>query len=319
MDSKVYKNASELMAILESKGMVFSQPVRAKRLIIENNYYSITAFKHLFYKRGTNTYIEGTDFENIFDVYTFDKKLKTVILRRLLFIEQKIKSAISIVLSENYGIKERNYLKRENFDVSNPNLDETLKKIKKQKKLYGSKNRCVSHYKNKYGYIPFWVLSKCLTMGVIRDLFNVMKSNDQYEVAKLILEREIPKKPVKTLKVMIALIADIRNMCAHDEVLLNYKHERLTLPPLFEHEYLQCSKNENGAIIQGRCDLLALLITIRYLINRTLYSNLITKISSMSKRTYSKISNLISRKDFLDYIGLCDGYEQLSIYKEESK
>lgn len=51
MDLKVYKNANDLMAILESKGMVFSQPVRAKRLIIENNYYSITAFKHLFYKK----------------------------------------------------------------------------------------------------------------------------------------------------------------------------------------------------------------------------------------------------------------------------
>lgn len=238
-------------------------------------------------------------------------------MRQLLFIEQKIKSAISIVLSESYGIRERNYLKRENFDVTNPNLDETLKKIKKQKRAYGSKNRCVSHYKNTYGYVPFWVLSKCLTMGVIRDLFNVMKSNDQDKVAKLILERNIPKKPVKTLKVMIALIADIRNMCAHDEVLLNYKHDRLTLPPLYEHEYLECSKNKNGAIIQGRCDLLALLITIRYLINRTLYSNLITKISAMSKKTYSKISHLVTRKEFLDYIGLCDKYDRLSVYKEE--
>lgn len=316
MNEKVYKNANELMEILSERGLSFSQPIRAKRLIIENNYYSLTAFKHLFYVKGTSKYIEGTDFENLFDVYIFDKKLKITILRQLLFIEQKIKSAISIVLSERYGIKESEYLKKDNFDQRNPNVSDTLAKIKDQKKTYGPKNRCVSHYADTYGYVPFWVLSKCLTMGVVRDLFNIMQPNDQDAVGKLLLERTIDKRPVRTLKTMIALIADIRNMCAHDEVLLNYNHGRLTLPPLYEHTYLNCAINENGAIIQGRNDILALLITIRYLVNKTDYSNFINKISSMSKKTYKKISSLVTRKEFLDYIGLCDKYEDLMKFNQ---
>ena len=311
MEKKDYKTAEELIQILSDRGMSFSQPIRAKKLIIQNNYYSVTAFKRLFYKPGTRQYIDNTDFENLFSVYVFDKKLKTTILRQLLFVEQKIKSAMSIVLSEKYGIKETKYLNKCNFDSTNPNVDDTLKKIKKQIKMFGSKNPCVSHYKKTHGFVPFWVLSKCLTMGVIRDLFNIMKPDDQSRVSNLILERKIEKKPVRALKTMIALMADIRNMCAHDEVLLNYKHNRITLPPLFEHSYLNLKQLTNGEYIQGRKDLLALLIAIRYLLNRTLYKHLIDRISYMSKKTYDGIKHLISRETFLDYIGLCDGYEKL--------
>ena len=241
----------------------------------------------------------------------FDKRFKIAILRQLLFIEQKIKSAMSIVLSENYGIKETKYLKRENFDLTNPQVDETLRKVKKQKRTFGSKNPCVSHYKRTHGFIPFWVLSKCLTMGVVRDLFNIMKPEDQNKVANLVLERKIDKKPVRTLKTMIALMADIRNMCAHDEMLLNYKHSRLTLAPLYEHSYLSLKKLDNGEYVQGRKDVLALLIAIRYLINRTYYSNLLRHISNMLNDTYEKIKHLVSKERFLEYIGLCDGYEKL--------
>lgn len=317
MEKKEYKNAIELIELLLSRGMNFSQPIRAKRLIVENNYYSVTAFKRLFYKPGTREYIDGTDFENLFSVYVFDKKLKMLILRQLLFIEQKIKSAISIVLSENYGIKESKYLKRENFDLTNVNVDSTLRKIKMQKRKFGNKNPCVSHYKKTHGFVPFWVLSKCLTMGVIRDLFNIMKPEDQHRIAMVVLERKIERKPVRTLKTMIALMADIRNMCAHDEMLLSYKHNRITLAPLPEHSYLKLKQLENGEYIQGRKDLLALLISIRYLINRTYFSHLIKNISNLSKRTYEGIKHLVSRETFLDYIGLCDGYEKLRIFEEQ--
>ena len=314
MEKKVYKDVNELMNILSLRGMSFSQPIRAKRLLIQNNYYSITAFKRLFYKPGTREYVEGTDFENLFSVYVYDKKLKMVILRQLLFIEQKIKSAISIVLSEKYGIKESMYLKRENFDLTNANVDGTLKKVKTQRRKFGNKNPCVAHYKSTHKFVPFWVLSKCLTMGVIRDLFNIMKPDDQNKVATIVLERKITKKPVRTLKTFIALIADIRNMCAHDEVLLNYKHSRITLSPLPEHSQLTLKKTDGGEYLQGRKDLLALLIAIRYLINKTLYNHLIRHIARITDNVYEEIKELVSKEAFLEYIGLCNDYIKLRRY-----
>lgn len=311
MAEKVYKTVDELIEVLSSKGMLFSQRTRAKRLLTENNYYCVTAYKKLFYKKGLRLYKDGVDFEHLYAVYSFDKAFKTIILKHLLFIEQKIKAAISNQLSTKYGIKERQYLKKANFDPTSEHLDENLKKIRKQIKTFGNKNTAVSHYKMTYGYIPFWVLSKCLTMGVIRDLIYILKPSDLSIVIDSILEKKLIHKPARKAKVMIALFADIRNMCAHDEVLLNYVHRRLTISPLDEHRLIGCKKDKNGNYVQGINDLTALIISIKYFVNKTMYNEFIQNISSCINSCYKKINCVVSKEEFLNYIGLPIDYEDL--------
>ena len=311
MAAKEYKKIEELLQILAEKGMSFSQPTRARRLLTENNYYCVTAYKNLFYQSGTRVYKSGVDFEHLYAVYSFDKAFKTVILKHLLFIEQKIKTAVSNQISSKYGIKERQYLRKTNFDLTSEHLDENLKKIKRQLKTFGKKNTAVSHYKDKHGFIPFWVLSKCLTMGVIRDLIYILKPSDLSIIIDSILEKKIAKKPAKKAKAMIAFFADIRNMCAHDEMLLHYSHRRLTISLLDEHSKINCKKDKSGNYIQGLNDLTALIISIKYFVNRTMYNEFIQNISSCINSCYKKIEDVVSKEEFLDYIGLPSDYEEL--------
>ncbi len=190
-------------------------------------------------------------------------------------------------------------------------MQQNLKKIKHQLVTFGSKNVAVKHYKSKHGFIPFWILSKCLTMGVIRDFFDILKPNDQSIIINKILNRKISKKPVKKAKSMIALFADIRNMCAHDEMLLGYVHERITISHLDEHDLINCKKNKNGQIIQGKSDLLALIICIKYFVNRTMYNEFIQDLSSSINKCFNKISHCVTKDEFLDFIGLSNDYETL--------
>lgn len=304
MNKKEYKSVDELMVILRDKGLSFKQPNRAKRLLTENNYYSVTAYKTLFYKDNTRCYIPGTDFEHLFAVYAFDKSLKTVVLKHLLFIEQKIKTALSNQISFKYGIDEKEYLKKSNFDNTSPFLDENLNKVKEQIKKFGSKNVSVVHFSSKHKIIPFWVLSKCLTMGVIRDLLYILKPSDQDVIFKGLLEKGFNSHSPKKAKAMISLFADIRNMCAHDEKLAGYVHQRITIPILPEHTAVSCKKDSDGNIIQGRGDLLALVISIKYFLNKTDYNEFIQDITSCITKCYRKISDVISYDCFLNYIGL---------------
>ena len=285
MAIKEFKNIEELIQILSNKGMSFSQPTRARRLLSENNYYCVTAYKNLFYKIGTRQYKDGVDFEHLYSVYSFDKAFKTVILKHLLFIEQKIKAAISNQISSKYGIRERQYLRKNNFDQTNEHLEENLQKIKKQIKTFGKKNTAVNHYKQNHGFIPFWVLSKCLTMGVIRDLIYILKPSDLSIIINSVLEKPIEKKPVRKAKAMIAFFADIRN--------------------------INCKKDSNGNYVQGLNDLTALIISIKYFVNRTMYNEFIQNISSCINSCYKKIKDVVSREAFLDYIGLPKDYEDL--------
>lgn len=313
MKTKEFKTIDELLVVLADKGLIISKPQRAKRLLKENSYYSLTAHKKLFYKSNERIYKIGTNFEDLFEVYMFDKNFKTIILKHLLFIEQKIKTAMCNLISSKYGINERNYLAKENFDLKNDYVEENLKKVKEQLKKFGSKNDAVMHYKNTYGHIPFWALSKCLTMGVIRDLFQIMKPADQNLIINELLERNFEQKPARKTKIMIALFADIRNMCAHDELLLGYVHRRIDIGELTEHQKIMCVRSKNGDLLQGRGDVLALLISIKYFVNRTMYNELIQELSSAINKCYKKISHSITKKEFLNYIGLPEDYEKLKV------
>ena len=311
MAKKEYKTTDELITIMEEKGLLFSQKQRAKRILNENNYYCVTAYKNLFYKDKKREFKNNVDFEDLYSVYLFDKQLKSIILKHLLFIEQKIKTAISNQISEKYGIDQKKYLKKDNFDQTSEYLDRNLRKIKEQARKYGKKNVAVRHYREKHGFIPFWVLSKCLTMGVIRDFFTILRPSDQSIIVNKVLEKNIDNKPVKKVKSMIALFADIRNMCAHDEMLLSYVHERITISHLSEHDLIKCKKNKKGEIIQGKSDLLALLICVKYFVNRTMYNDFIQNISSSINKCYKKIGHIISKEDLLNYIGLSEDFEVL--------
>lgn len=306
MSNKEYKSVDELITILENKGLTFSQKQRAKRLLTENNYYCVTAYKKLFYEKGKSEFKKGVDFENLFEVYSFDKSFKTVVLKHLLFIEQKIKTAISNQISLKYGIKETSYLKKENYDQTSPYLEDNLNKIKEQYHKFGPKNTAVKHYKDEHGFVPFWVLSKCLTMGVIRDYLTILKPSDQLIIINNLIENKIEKKPAKRAKAMVALFADIRNMCAHDEKLIGYVHERIAISDAPELDKLGL---KNTA--RGRSDILALIISVKYFVNRTMYNEFIQDITSSINKCYKRISNCITKAEFLEYIGLPENYEDL--------
>lgn len=221
-------------------------------------------------------------------------------------MSKKIKTAISNQISSKYGIRETIYLKKENYDQTNPYLEANLNKIKEQIRKFGPKNIAVKHYKDEHGFVPFWVLSKCLTMGVIRDYVTILKPSDQLIIINNLLETKIDKKPAKRAKAMIALFADIRNMCAHDEKLIGYVHERIAISDVPEIDKLGL-KNTT----RGRSDILALLISVKYFVNRTMYNEFIQDITSSINKCYKRISNCISKAEFLEYIGLPNNYEDL--------
>ena len=73
-------------------------------------------YKNIFLKDGK--YKNYISFENIFSLYRFDRQLKILLLNALLDIESIVKNAIIIHFCNTYGYKEKEYLKKDNFNVS---------------------------------------------------------------------------------------------------------------------------------------------------------------------------------------------------------
>ena len=75
----------------------------------------------------------------------------------------------------------------------------------------------VTHYKDKYGYVPPFVLTKILTFGVISSYYGLLNQKDrQYIAKKFNLSDKILKQILKNLTI-------VRNISAHSDRLYCFR------------------------------------------------------------------------------------------------
>ena len=111
---KHYMTIDEQVNFLKNeKKLKFKSEKLAKRVLQEVGYYKlINAYKIPFIIN--NQYLDNVYFEDIYNLYKFDIELKTIVFEAATNIEINFKSLLSEVISSQYGIKEKIYLKKEN-------------------------------------------------------------------------------------------------------------------------------------------------------------------------------------------------------------
>lgn len=126
-------------------------------------------------------------FEEIFAVYKFDKNLKIIMLKYILEIEAIIKTKIANSFAEKYGLED--YLKIDNFDLKKDcynleHIEKLIEEIKNEIDKNNGKHDAVTHYMNKYGFVPPWVVTKILSLGTISKFYGLMKQQDRQDISK---------------------------------------------------------------------------------------------------------------------------------------
>lgn len=72
--SKDFLNSEQLIENIKSKGINIINEDNTKNILKKNNYYYITGYKGLF-KNLDGSYKNGVYFEDIYELYKFDKKI----------------------------------------------------------------------------------------------------------------------------------------------------------------------------------------------------------------------------------------------------
>jgi len=230
---KQYMNQEQLLDYIRSKGVFINNKKDALEKIKTYSYYSIiNTYKDVF-KNNNNEYKETVSFDEIFALFEFDKNLRNIFLKYSLEIEIILKSLLAENLSSRYGIK--NYLVKENFDdmIDKEIIIELVNIIEKEiTKQYG-KHEAVTHYIDKYGFVPPFVLIKILTLGELSRLYAVLKQSDRQNISKNF------KLSDKVLKQIIINMTMIRNICAHNDRLFSF-HSKFRI----SFKYIQKNYNE---------------------------------------------------------------------------
>lgn len=311
-DKKKFKTHEEQMNILKSKNLVFTHPKKDYKTLCKINYYVITGYKDLLLEgNDSKKYKEGSTFQELYELYNFDKKLKLIIFEILLEIEQEIKTAMAYEIGKNHGYRIEDYTNEKNYDLNNKFTIKTIGKLVDQLESYGKNNKALIHYKNKYGNIPIWVATKVITFGVIRDLYFVLAPNDKDRISRELFKEEVTRKRAITLHRYLQLLVDVRNICAHDEILYNHIHKSIKISDTKYHSCFNLKVDEDGNYIEGTKDLFALLIVIKHLTSKARYKRFIDKLDLIINAQARK-GKSYSKEDLLKQMHLPSNFTDIS-------
>ncbi len=261
---KTFKTLDEQLKILQSKGLIISDPDETKDILLRENYFFVSGYRLLFMESVTNKlFLPGTTFEELYAVFQFDRHIRNIIFKNLLIIENNIKSITAYNLSGKYGIHEDEYLNPKNFvndRKRKKQVDDLLRKMKRQIRINGGQHQATIHYIEKYGYVPLWIAVKVLSFGIVSELYQILKPEDQINIAKdFHVDRD-------QLLVYFPILANFRNLCAHEDILYEHKAQR-NIEDTKYHELLEIPKI-NDEYIYGKNDLFAVVIILKQLLRR---------------------------------------------------
>ena len=305
MKSKTFKTLDEQIDILKSKGLVIEDIDETKKILLRENYFFLSGYRHLFLDSDSKRFLSGTTFRELYAMFTFDRQIRNIIFKNILIVENNLKSILAYVMSKNHGFKENNYLNPNNFvkDTKRKRqINDLIRKMKRQISVNGKQHSATAHYLMNYGYIPLWVVVKVLSFGIVGELYTILQYQDQLEIA------EAFGVDVYSMIEYLPLLANYRNLCAHEDICYNNRTQKAIEDTKY-HRMLYITKAD-CEYIYGKNDLFALVIILKFILDKDDFTLFMNEISYEIDRL-SGILKVIRIDKVLYAMGFPSNYKEI--------
>ena len=306
MKSKTFKTLDEQIDILVNKGLVVDDVKATKSILLRENYFFLSGYRHLFMDPIDNKrYLEGTTFKELYSMFLFDRQIRNIIFKNILIVENNLKSILAYVMSKNHGFKENNYLNPNNFvrdSRKNRQINDLIRKMKRQISVNGKQHTATAHYIINYGYIPLWVVVKVLSFGIVGELYTILQYQDQKEIA------DVFGVSIKNMVDYLPILANYRNLCAHEDICYINRTQK-AIDDTKYHKLLYIPIN-NEEYIYGKNDLFALVIILKTLLDPDNFNLFINEVSYELDRLSGKL-NVIKIEKVLHEMGFPNNYKEI--------
>ncbi|MFS1663311.1 Abi family protein [Streptococcus sp. zg-JUN1979] len=307
---KEYKTFNQQLSILRSRGMTVPTDGKPKRFLEQENYYNvINGYKDLFLKRDANNrpivpeeFLTGTHFNELKQLFLFDRELRILFLKYLLIFENSIKTTIAHSFAKKYPRK-NSYLDLSNFVDDNPK--QVLNQISILTKTIHDKvgqNGSVKHYIEEHGEVPLWVLVNFLTIGNISHFYNILTQTLKNDIAKFYSNKYNKQLSPRTnihlspedLSAALKATNLIRNVCAHDERLYNISLKNIRLRPLTDFYHLDNIDNKK---------LIVMIIYLKVFLDKTYFLRFYKELIKLLEK-YKENFTSVKFEDILYSMGI---------------
>ncbi|HPF83670.1 MAG TPA: Abi family protein [Bacilli bacterium] len=306
-NDKIFKTLDEQIEILESKGLIINDLEKCKMILFRENYFFISGYRHLFMTSiKDNHFVEGATFDELYAMFSFDRTIRNIFFKWILVVENNFKSITSYVLSKKYGFKDKDYLNPKNFtqdSMKTRQVRDILNKMRRQIRVNGKEHSATLHYMDNYGYIPLWILVKVLSFGIMSEFYSILKNEDQSTIAN------VYDIDIDSLSQYLSIVANYRNICAHEEVLYNHRTQKVIRNNKYHYEL--DIKNVDGEYVYGKNDLFSLVIILKTLLVKEDFTDLINEISYEVDRLSGQIHS-VDIKKILNNCGFPDNWEDIA-------
>lgn len=205
---------NEQIQQLQDRGLLITNIPRATHLLESISYYRLSGYWYPFLKeKNLHIFKPGSTFQDAFNLYCFDRKLRVMIIRELEKIEISIRAKMIYELSHSYDgfwYKEQVLFKNDYKQAV------SLDKLKKE--FARSDEEFIKSFRIKYtnDLPPSWMLLEIASFGSISSLYGNLKSSR----AKRNIAKHFGLNDV-TFASWLHSIVYLRNVCAHHSRLWN--------------------------------------------------------------------------------------------------
>ncbi|MCR2834132.1 Abi family protein [Parerythrobacter lacustris] len=301
--SKPATTIEQQLEFLKDRGM--GGDVELQRRWLETvGYYRLSAYWLPFEtapavgQTRTKRFRDGVEFEQIVDIYVFDRKLRLLVMEAIERIEIALRSRWTNRLSLASGAHA--YL---DADVFSGGFDHPLRVSQLSGRVKSSREVFVEHYQKRYRrpfLPPLWIVSELMTLGELsRWIADTEDRSLQSDLAK-----DIGLPSSTTLIGTLHLLSYVRNICAHHGRLWNRKTaKRLPLIKRFQSDLVVTETVTKGGI-QRQPDnyiynvLVALTRLIRHQSPDSSYPDRVVEL--MRKRSNADLSAMGFPEDWLE-------------------
>lgn len=229
---KKWKSFEEQLDMLEYRGLIITDRDKALKYLERIGYYRLSGYWYPFRKKSTwsdkksDEFLELTTFEQVINLYIFDKKLRLLVIDAIERIEMAIRVDVAYILGMNNGLA---YLETKELHgkFSKQVINKGINRGKTQQQVWvekfnvaikrNHKTDFVKHHIEQYdGNLPIWVAIELLDFGMISTLYSGLKNKDKDKIAlKYNVENgEIFAQWLRSLN-------HLRNIAAHHSRLWN--------------------------------------------------------------------------------------------------
>ncbi|MFV0388727.1 MAG: Abi family protein [Pyrinomonadaceae bacterium] len=219
--SKPSLNVQDQIALLKKRGLKINNDEDAERYLLSINYYRLTGYFDSFRNANQEEFFPDTSFEQILNLYHFDRELKLLVFSAIERIEIAFRTQMAysptLECGPNWYENPENFY---NFDKFETQMDLLIKELEK------SKEEFLDHFYSKYAddFPPAWITFEAISLGLLTNIYSNMHA--KFNSKRLISKHFGIDDPVELQSWLFCILA-VRNICAHHGRFWNREFEVL--------------------------------------------------------------------------------------------